>query len=74
MPSASPSGIDRRLYDLRHAAVVRMLLAGVPIRVVAAKLDTSSAIIERHYSRFISDASDELVRRALRYKRLAVVS
>ena len=64
---------ERRLYDLRHAAIVRMILAGVPLRLIAAKLDTSSAIIERVYSRWIGDA-DDLVRRALAPKRLAVVA
>jgi integrase len=72
--AAKEAGIERRIYDLRHAAIVRMLLAGVPIRVVAAKLDTSSAIIERVYSRFIGDASDDLLRRALVPKRLTVVA
>jgi integrase len=72
--AAGEAGIARRIYDLRHAAIVRMLLANVPIRVVAAKCDTSSAIIERHYSRWIGDASDDLVRAALAYRRLTVVA
>jgi integrase len=72
--AARDAGIERRLYDLRHAAIVRMLLDGVPIRLVSAKLDTSSAIIERHYSRFIGHASDDaLLRKALAYKRLTVI-
>jgi integrase len=72
--AAAEAGIERRLYDLRHATVVRMLQNGVPIRLVAAKLDTSSTIIERVYSRFIGDTSDDLVRRALALKRFTVVT
>ena len=53
------------LYSMRHSAIVRALLRGVPIRVVAASADTSVAQIEKNYSRFITDHSDELVRRGL---------
>jgi integrase len=52
-------------YALRHSSIVRMLRAGVPIRIVAAAHDTSSQMIERHYGAFILDAADELARRAL---------
>jgi integrase len=52
-------------YALRHSSVVRMLRAGVPVRIVAAAHDTSSQMIERHYAQFILDAADELARRAL---------
>jgi integrase len=52
-------------YALRHSSIVRGLRSGVPMRVVAALHDTSSAMIERHYSAFILDAADELARRAL---------
>src|SRR6185437_10696722 len=48
------------IYALRHSNIVRQLLAGVPIRVVAAGHDTSVAMIERTYSRFIGDHSDTL--------------
>jgi integrase len=50
---------------LRHSSIVRQLLAGVPGRVVAVNHDTSLAMIERTYSRFIGDHADELVRSAL---------
>jgi integrase len=53
------------LYALRHSSITRQLLAGVPTRVVAALHDTSVAMIERAYSKFIADHSDELVRAAL---------
>jgi len=53
------------LYALRHSNIVRQLLAGIPIRVVATNHDTSTAMIERNYSRHIGDHSDQLARRAL---------
>jgi integrase len=53
------------MYALRHTNIVRHLLAGVPIRVVAVLHDTSVAMLERTYSRFIGDHSDALARAAL---------
>lgn len=53
------------IYALRHSNIVRHLLAGVPIRVVATQHDTSVAMIERTYSRYISDHADSLARAAL---------
>ena len=53
------------LYALRHSNIVRQLLAGIPIRVVATNHDTSTVMIERNYSRHIGDHSDQLARRAL---------
>lgn len=53
------------IYALRHSSIVRMLLRNVPIRVVASLHNTSTTMIERHYSKFISDYSDDLSRRAL---------
>ncbi len=52
-------------YALRHSAIVRGLRAGLPIRLVAALHDTSSAMIERHYSAYIVDALDELAAKAV---------
>jgi integrase len=52
-------------YALRHSSIVRMLRAGLPVRVVAALHDTSIAMIEAHYSAFIVDMADELARMAL---------
>ena len=37
-------------YALRHSSIVRGLRAGLPIRLVAALHDASSAMIERHYA------------------------
>jgi integrase len=53
------------LYALRHTSIVRQLLAGIPIRIVAAIHDTSVREIENTYSAFITDHSDDLVRQAL---------
>lgn len=52
-------------YALRHSSIVRGLRAGLPIRLVAALHDTSVAMIERHYSRWITEGLDELVARAV---------
>jgi integrase len=53
------------LYALRHSSIVRMLLANVPIRIVATLHDTSVKMIERTYSRHIAEHTDALARRAL---------
>ena len=53
------------LYALRHSSVVRMLIANVPIRLVAVQHDTSVSQIERNYSRHIAEYSDKLTRRAM---------
>jgi integrase len=52
-------------YSLRHSSIVRQLLANIPLKVVASHHDTSPAMIERTYGRYISDHSDDLVRRTL---------
>jgi integrase len=62
------------LYALRHSSIVRQLLAGVPIRVVAVNHDTSVVMIERTYSRYISDHADALARAALLDTTHAMVS
>jgi integrase len=52
-------------YALRHSSIARALLAGVPVRLVAVAHDTSTLMIERSYSRFISDHADTIMRRGL---------
>ena len=52
------------MYALRHSSIVRGLRAGLPVRLVAALHDTSSDMIEAHYSAHIIDATEELARRA----------
>ncbi len=56
---------DVTIYALRHSSIVRMLLVGSPARVVAAHHDTSLAMLEKTYSRFIADHADTLARRGL---------
>ena len=52
-------------YALRHSSIVRGIRAGLPIRLVAALHDTSAAMIERHYSKWIVDGLEELAARAV---------
>jgi integrase len=66
--TAKAAGLDPTevtMYALRHSSIVRQILAGVPIRVVAVNHDTSSAMLERTYSRNISDFSDAVARKGL---------
>jgi integrase len=63
LAAASVSHVEP--YALRHSSIVRGLRSGVPVRVVAALHDTSTPMIEKHYSAFILDAADELARRAV---------
>jgi integrase len=53
------------IYALRHSNIVRQILARVPIRVIAVNHDTSIAMLERTYSRYIGDHSDALARAGL---------
>lgn len=52
-------------YALRHSSIVRGIRVGLPIRLVAALHDTSVVMIERHYSRWITDGLDDLAARAI---------
>jgi hypothetical protein len=66
--AAKAAGLDPSevtIYALRHSNIVRQILAGVPIRVVAVNHDTSIAMLERTYSRYIGDHADALARAAL---------
>lgn len=49
-------------YSLRHSSIARSLRAGLPVRLVAATHDTSSDMIETHYSAHIIDAMTEAAR------------
>ena len=48
-------------YALRHSSIVRHLKRRIPTRVVAALHDTSTGMIEKHYSSSILDTVDEMV-------------
>jgi len=59
---AARAGFDPEvvtIYALRHSSIVRQLMAGVPIRVVAALHDTSAAMIEAHYSAHVDQHVDD---------------
>jgi hypothetical protein len=48
-------------YSLRHSSIVRMLRSGLPTRLVAAIHNTSSSMVERHYSGAIHDLLEDVV-------------
>lgn len=50
-------------YAFRHSSIVRGLRNGLPVRLVAALHDTSSEMIERVYSAFVTEATEEIARR-----------
>lgn len=52
-------------YALRHSSIVRGIRANLPIRLVAALHDTSVVMVERHYSRWITEGLEELAARAV---------
>jgi integrase len=56
---------DVTMYCLRHSSIVRMLLRNVPIRLVASLHNTSVAMIEKHYSKYITEHSDDISRTGL---------
>ena len=61
-------GLDRAvvtIYALRHSSIVRMLLQNIPIRLVASLHNTSVAMIEKNYSKYITEHSDDISRKAL---------
>jgi hypothetical protein len=52
------------VYALRHSSIVGMLLQNVPIRLVASLHNTSVTMIERTYSKYITEHSDDIFRKA----------
>ncbi|MGM4958187.1 site-specific integrase [Bradyrhizobium barranii] len=53
-------------YCLRHSSIVRQLLQNVPIRLVASLHNTSVKMIEKHYSRHITEHDfEDISRKAL---------
>jgi hypothetical protein len=63
--AAKRAGIEASVYALRHSSIVRSILAGVPLRIVADLHDTSTAMLERTYSANISHHADEVARKGL---------
>jgi integrase len=60
-------GLDLSLtpYTLRHSSIIRQIRGNVPLRVIAFVHDTSVVEIERTYGRYLSNASDDLTRKAM---------
>jgi integrase len=60
-------GLGRKIvfYSLRHSAIVRQILVGTPLRVIADAHDTSTRQIEISYSAHISGHSDTVLRKGL---------
>ena len=52
------------MYCLRHSSIASMLLRNVPIRLVASLHNTSVTMIEKHYSRYITEHSIDDITRA----------
>ena len=52
-------------YSLRHTFITGCLLKGIPVRLVAAAVDSSTAMIEATYSKFITRPGADLMRGAL---------
>jgi integrase len=63
--AAQRAGVTCTIYSLRHASIIRSLLAGTPARLTAALHDTSLAMLERTYSAFISEFGDSVARKGL---------
>jgi integrase len=51
-------------YALRHSSITRALQRGLPPRLVADAHDTSVAMLERNYAKYIADHSDAALRTA----------
>jgi integrase len=52
-------------YSLRHSSIVRAIRSNLPLRLVAALHDTSTAMIERHYAKWITGGLEEMARAAI---------
>jgi integrase len=52
-------------YALRHTSIVRCLRRRLPVRLVASMHDTSTDMIERHYSAHIDDALSDVMKLAV---------
>lgn len=52
-------------YALRHSSIVKGIRANLPIRLVAALHDTSTAMVERHYAKWITSGLEDMARSAI---------
>jgi integrase len=62
------------MYALRHSSIVRMLLQNIPARVIASLHNTSIRMLEANCSRFITEHSDDVSRKALLQHELLIGS
>jgi integrase len=53
------------MYALRHSSIVRAILAGTPPFLVAKNHDTSLAMLEKTYGKYIAAAAGDIARRGL---------
>jgi integrase len=65
--AATAAGLpkDATAYSLRHSFITQCLLKGIPVRLVAASVDSSTAMIEQTYSKYITRPGADLMRGAL---------
>src|SRR5262249_25414160 len=57
-------GPETTLYCLRHSSIVRQLLRGVPLQLVALVHDTSPQMIQSHYGKYVDQFGADRVREA----------
>jgi site-specific recombinase XerD len=65
--AAAAAGLpkDATAYSLRRSFITQCLLKGIPVRLVAASVDSSTAMIEQTYSKYIARPGADLMRGAL---------
>jgi hypothetical protein len=65
--AATAAGLPREAtaYSLRHTFITSCLLKGIPVRLVAASVDSSVTYVEQTYSKFITRPGADLMRGAL---------
>jgi integrase len=67
MAAAAAAGLPKYVtaYALRHSSITRSLWRGVPVRLVSAAHDTSVAMVEATYSKYIAHPGADLMRGAM---------
>lgn len=60
--AAREAGIENGVYRLRHSCAVRMIVGGLPLRVIAAAMDTSTHMLEAVYSRWLGSHAEHLLK------------
>jgi integrase len=62
---AARVGVTETMYALRHSSIVRSLLRGVPLQLVASLHDTSPRQMQATYAKFIAENAGDIARRGL---------